>query len=203
MSISTYADLQTALQNWTKRSDLSSYIPDFITLGEARINREVRSKYMETRTTDTLNSTTPYITLPSDLSNLRAVFLTSGGVLRQLRYMAPEFLMMKYNQASTDQEPSYYTIIGSEMRFGPWPDSNYTIEFWYYKALAALSGATNTLFTSNPDLYLYASLTAAMPFMKDDKRIGLWETQYQMVKNQINDADEEGRRGNAMAVVAG
>jgi len=203
MSISTYADLQTALQNWTKRSDLSSYIPDFITLGEARINREVRSKYMEQRATSALDSTTPYITLPSDLSNLRAVFLTSGGVLRQLRYMAPEVLMMKYNQASTDQEPSYYTIIGSEMRFGPWPDSNYTVELWYYKTMAALSGATNTLFTSNPDLYLYASLTAAMPFMKDDKRIGLWETQYQMVKSQINGADEEGRRGNAMAVVAG
>ena len=202
MSISTYADLQTALTNWTKRSDLSSYIPDFITLGEARINREVKAKDMEQRTTSTMDSTTPYLSLPSDFSNVRAVFATSGGVIRELRYMAPGALLMKYPQASADSEPSYYTIIGSEMRFGPWPDSNYTVEYWYYKKLAALSGATNTLFTNNPDLYLYAALTAAMPFMKDDKRIPLWEAQYQAIKNQINDADEEGRRGTGMAVIA-
>ena len=202
MAIATYADLQTSITSWIKRADLSSQIPDFITLGEARIQREIRSRDMEQRATSVLDSTSAYITIPSDLLEIRSVFLTSGGVVRPLQYMAPDVLMLKFNNASNSGEPSYYTIVGSEMRFGPLPDSNYTVEIWYYKRLAALSSATNSLFTNNPDLYLYASLTAAMPFMKDDKRIPLWEAQYGMIRDQVNITDKKGRRGQAMTMVA-
>jgi hypothetical protein len=75
------------------------------------------------------------------------------------------------------------------------------VEIWYFKKLAALSTAVNSLFTSHPDLYLYASLCAATPFLKNDNRIPIWEMQYGMVKDQLNRSEEAGVRTSDMQVV--
>jgi hypothetical protein len=39
MAISTYTDLKTSIASWLNRDDLTSVIPDFISLAEAGINR--------------------------------------------------------------------------------------------------------------------------------------------------------------------
>ncbi|HET7157817.1 MAG TPA: hypothetical protein VFI62_02405, partial [Burkholderiales bacterium] len=67
------------------------------------------------------------------------------------------------------------------------------LELWYYKKLAALSTAVHTLFTDNPDLYLYGALAAAHPFLKADARVALWETQYASVRDSVNEAAKAGR----------
>lgn len=200
MSISTYNQLQTAVASWLSRADLTVIIPDFITLGEARIAREVRSRIQEQRVTTTVTASNPYISVPSDLLELRMLFISSGGVANALRYLAPESLMIQYPSTSAGGKPGQYSIMGDEIRLGPIPDSSYTIELWYYKRMPALSTSLSVLFTDNPDLYLYAALTAAMPYLKDDKRVLLWESQYQSVKSQVNKTEENGRRGQAMQV---
>ena len=48
MAISTYSELQTAVANWLDRDDLTARIPEFIVLAEARYNRELRIRGMET-----------------------------------------------------------------------------------------------------------------------------------------------------------
>ena len=44
MSIGNYAELQTAIANFMARSDLTSQIPDFITMAEARMSRELETR---------------------------------------------------------------------------------------------------------------------------------------------------------------
>jgi hypothetical protein len=39
MSITTYSELQTAVANWLKRSDLTATIPDFIRLAKCASSR--------------------------------------------------------------------------------------------------------------------------------------------------------------------
>ncbi len=46
MSLSTYSDLQTSIANYLARSDLTSIIPDFITLAENRLRRELRIRHL-------------------------------------------------------------------------------------------------------------------------------------------------------------
>ena len=65
MAISTYAELQTAVGNWLARSDLTSRIPEFIDLGEARINRILRSRSMITEATLNPSTTLKTLALPS------------------------------------------------------------------------------------------------------------------------------------------
>ena len=202
MSLASYADLETAVNNWTKRADLASSTPDFITLAEARLQREIRSRDMELRFSTTLSSTSDYLTLPTDFLSIRSVFLSSGGVLRPLTYVTPDALILSYPNDSSTSEPSWYTIVGAEMRFGPFTDSAYTTEIWYYKRLAALSSSVPTLFTNNPDLYLSATLSEAFKFMKDEDRAEYWEGKYQAIKKQVNDTEEAGRRAVGMQMVA-
>ena len=63
MAITTYAELQTALDNWLARTDLQSRTPEFITLAEARMNRELETRSQEKRATSALVADDPYVTL--------------------------------------------------------------------------------------------------------------------------------------------
>jgi hypothetical protein len=42
MALDTYSNLKTTIANYLNRSDLTAYLGDFITLTEARLNRELR-----------------------------------------------------------------------------------------------------------------------------------------------------------------
>ena len=46
MALATYSDLKTTIANYLARSDLTSQIPDFITLAENRLRRELRIRQM-------------------------------------------------------------------------------------------------------------------------------------------------------------
>lgn len=47
MSISTYAELKTAIANFLARTDLTEQIPNFIQLAEARLSRELETRDQE------------------------------------------------------------------------------------------------------------------------------------------------------------
>ena len=65
MAISTYSELQEAVASWLNRSDLTTTIPDFITLAESRLNRTLRLRVMETTTTLSLTASSRTVALPS------------------------------------------------------------------------------------------------------------------------------------------
>lgn len=68
MSITTYAELQTAIADFLNRDDLTATIPTFIDLAEANFQRDVDHWRRETSTTTSVNSR--YSALPSDFSSL-------------------------------------------------------------------------------------------------------------------------------------
>ena len=64
MAISTYSELQSSMADFLNRSDLTSVIPTFIALGEARMNRDIRHWQMENRASTTIDG--QYLTKPGD-----------------------------------------------------------------------------------------------------------------------------------------
>ena len=46
MALTTYNELKTSLADWLNRQDLTSTIPDFISLAEAQIERQLRTRQM-------------------------------------------------------------------------------------------------------------------------------------------------------------
>jgi hypothetical protein len=71
MAINTYASLKTTIANYLNRSDLTSYIGDFISLTESRLNRELRVREMVNIDTSitTVASTQSYSLSDSNTTN--------------------------------------------------------------------------------------------------------------------------------------
>jgi len=176
MAISTYAELQTAVSNWLDRSDLSSRVPEFISLAESRIARKLRIREMETESDVSIVAGTRTAALPTGFREVRRVYLNTNPIT-DLEYMASPDYWKRYASTNTGK-PVVFTIEGSNLVFGPIPDAAYTAKVLHYKALDALATSAHGVFTANPDVYLYGSLLAAEPFLKNDKRVQLWKAMF-------------------------
>lgn len=200
MSIQTYAELQTAVSNWLHRGDLTSYIPDLITLGEARIMREVRTRDMETAFSDTIAS--GVIALPTGYLELKNAYVGSSTKIF-LKRTSTESIYANYPLRSAEGEPRFIAREGTNFIFGPYPDSDYTIAGVYYKNIGPVSSSAHALFTNNPDLYLFAALAESEPFLKNDKRVSLWEAKYKNIKDAANGLrDREDFSGGGLVIRA-
>lgn len=197
MALANYSDLQTSIGNWLKDTTLSSVIPDFVVLAEARFNREIRVPEMEAVSTATVS--TESTTLPTDFLEVRSVWLDSDPDT-PLTYMTPQQFRGTYAAAESGR-PLAYTIIGTAIYLGPVPAASYSLNIAYYKKIPALaSNSTNWLLTSHPDIYLAGSLAAGEAFGWNDERIGLWNSTVADAIATLNDQGIRKRIGAAPAV---
>lgn len=177
MSITSYQDLQDAIANFLARDDLTTQIPNFIQLAEARMSRELETREQEKRVQATLTAGDEYIALPNDLREVREVKLNTSPV-KVLSYFSPSGLDTSY--ASEGQgRPEGYSIVGKEMKLRPIPDSAYTAEIVYIGTLDAISAtSTPTLFLRSPDLYLYGALAEAYAYLLDEGRAAQYDAKF-------------------------
>ena len=203
MAISTFAELKTATANWLDRSDLTDRIPEFISLAEARFNRNLRIRDMETVSTAISTSAgTREYSLPTGFVQMKEFHLTTDP-LTPLAYITPE-MMTRIWAGSTKDKPEVFTIIADNVRLGPNPDAVYTTSMLYYKTFTALSGSNTTsdMLTNNPDVYLYGTLLEAEPFIMNDQRVPLWLAAFEKAVNDIQNQDNRDRHsGSAMRVM--
>jgi len=198
MSISTFAELKTATANWLDRSDLTDRIPEFIALAEARFNRILRIRDMETVSTaiSTAAGTREY-DLPTGFVQMKEFHLTTDPIT-PLSYITPE-MMSRMWAGSAKSKPQVFTIIADKVRLGPNPDAVYTTSMLYYKTFTALSGSNTTsdMLTNNPDVYLYGTLLEAEPFIMNDQRVPLWATAFKQAIDDIQNQDNKDRHSGS------
>lgn len=170
MAISTYSELLTAIEDWSLRTDLTSYIPDFVTLTTAMLNvgqqgvKPIRTREMEE--VATLSPTSGVFTVPTDyLQYRRLVELAS--MRRELSYIAPSYAEQAYPDRPAGQ-PRDFTIIGSSIYV--FPTTSNDIELTYYQQIPDLSvsNTTNWLLTKAPHIYLHGGLFQLAMFTKDN-----------------------------------
>jgi hypothetical protein len=201
MAISTYTELQTAVANWLDRDDLTARIPEFISLTEARFNRVLRIRAMETEADQATTAGTRNYSLPAEYRQMRTVHLTTSPIT-PMSYVTPQ-IMDRIWAGSTQGKPLSYTIKGNSIMVGPSPDATYTIRFLYYKKIASLSAIApiNDILTDSPDVYLYGCLLEAEPFLQNDARVQLWAAAFQQAIADIQDQDEKDRHSGELRVL--
>jgi hypothetical protein len=128
---------------------------------------------METESDVALVAGTRTAAVPTGFREVRRVYINSSPV-KELDYMTPQDYWNRYTATNTGK-PVVFTVEGTNFLFGPIPDSAYTAKVLHFKALDALATSAHGVFTANPDVYLYGALLAAEPFLKNDKRIGVWK----------------------------
>ena len=205
MALGTFTELKDAIADWLDRSDLTDRIPDFITLAEARLNRDLRIRPMEVRSSMETTAGQRYFNLPGGYLQMRNMQINSNPIT-PLEYITPEMLDRLYGSDTTGK-PKAYTLIGDEIQLAPIPDSTYTLEMAFYEKFTPLGDGTSGTVTSNwlttnaPDVLLYGALLEAEPFIKNDERIALWLNAYNGAVKKIQDADARDRHsGSAMRI---
>ena len=197
MAITTFDELKTATANWLGRDDLTDRIPEFIAMAEGRMNRTIFARAQEARATATLTADDAYTSLPTDLRQIRSVQLNTTPTT-VLRFMPPAMLERTY-PSTTGGKPLAYTVIGTEIKFAPTPDSGYTAEILYTRGIPALSStnANNTYLTRSPDAYLYGTLVEAHRYLMDPAQANNFDQLFSRSMGEIKAEDEEARWGGS------
>lgn len=188
--ITNYTELQQTIASWLDRTDLDGYIPDFISVADARFARKIRHWRMEKRAVANTTAGINAIPVPDDYIEIRNL-KTNANFTDVLEFLPPAKL---YEGLQNSGPPQYYTIQGKNMLLRPIPNSNDQIEINYY-AFQPLSddNPTNWLLTEYPDIYLYGSLVAAEGFIIRDQRIPMWKTQLDEALKELDRNDQNAR----------
>ena len=201
MALDTYANLQTVIGNWLNRSDLTTAIPDFISLAETQMMRRMTKRLSEEgksipRSAITRNAAfsinAETVSVPSDF--LGPINFTIDAQGRKLTYLSPESFAAEKARRGTSPAsdvPQFYTVIGTLFQFCPVPDTTYTGTLVYWTALSALSvsNTTNWILTKHPDVYLYGALTQSAPYLQDDARLATWGALFQAALEDMLNSD--------------
>lgn len=202
MALATYSDLKASVADWLNRADLTSQIPDYIALAEARFNRDLRVNSMLQR--DTTVATSDYVALPSDwLEHVSVTVVGDGSVRNPLTYLSND----EWNRVRLQNLTGtfrYYTIQNGNICLLPAMSSgSTTLEIFYYGKITPLSDAApaNWLLARAPDLYLYGSLLSAEAYLQNDERLGLWSSAAQSAIDSLKAESERAKRsqGNLTA----
>jgi len=204
MAISTKAELHTAVANWLNRSDLTSRIPEFISLTEAGFNRNLRTREMLVRST--ASTTGQYVSLPTDFLEMLNIELTSTSPPKRLIYItsdrSDDYREQKNNTTGT---PDYYTIEGDAIQLLPTPSASVTVQLNYYQDIPALSGlgdsANNWLLLAHPDVYLYGTLMQASPYIMDQQSAQQWDGLLARSMQELQASDEKSRYSGGTLVM--
>jgi hypothetical protein len=190
MALDTFAGLKTTIADYLNRDDLTSVIPSFITIAEAKFNRKLRTRQMIKRANAQIE--TAFFAYPSDWLQAKEFQLNTNPIVR-LQFVTEAYGdELKANRYVSIGQPAYYTITGTQLEFIPTPDSTYSAELTYYAKIPALSDSntSNWLLAYAPDLYLYGALMEAAPYLKDDERLPVWSQMYISSLGDIEVADQ-------------
>jgi hypothetical protein len=200
MAFSTYSDLKTSIANFLARDDLTSQIPDFIRLAEARMSRELDARSMEKRATASTAGGDGFISLPTDLREIRNVQLNTDPV-DTLEYYTMQMLNTHY-AGQGQGKPKAYSIVGTEIALKPIPDATYTLEIVYGESITALSdtATSNTILLRHPDAYLYGTLMNAYTYLMDETRATQYDQLFSRIMEEIIRDTEKARYGGVLSM---
>ena len=185
MALTTYDELQTAVANWLDRSDLTSRIPEFIALTEARLNRRLRTR--ETSEIATASVSSEFTALPTDFLDDRALRITDGTNIYELMRESPEVISQWKSWNNATSIPQFYTIQGAEFQVYPSPNATFTATLIYRQKVPALttSNTSNWVLVKAPDLYLYGALLQAAPYLRDPEALASWTVLFEQALSEL------------------
>lgn len=187
MAIGTYSELQTAIANWSDRADLTARIPEYITLAESRLNRELRLRVMESDQPLTGVVDSRNIALPSGFIEPLALWLEGANGRVGLRFVPAEITSF-----TASGQPKYWTVNGTNISFERPCDAAYSFTLRMLQSFALSdSSPTNWLLTNHPDAYLLACRLEVGDYLFDDAALQKAEARLVQAIDQIN--NKEGR----------
>lgn len=198
-----YGELKTLVEAYLHRNDLTSYLDTFLSLAQTRVFRDVKAPEFETRATMDLIAGDRYIPTPSDMKTLLNVQIDTETGRKVLLPLSRVQMDSRFATVTTDT-PYNYAIYGDQIELQPTPGEDLTIEiiYQYRPALMTENTDENDLLTRNPNIFIYAAMLEATPFIQGDERVGMWREYYEAELVQLNtEADDRELSGGPLQIM--
>jgi len=197
-----FSQLKANVESAMGRNDVPDYVYGLAT---SAINRDLRLLDMEAQTTLTatgagvaltLTATGAGVALPADFGSVRSIYTFHGGTRVPLGAITDQMTSIDAQSGA----PRFYAIQGSSLKLSPEPDGEYAIELNYFANLPDLiaDDATNVVLQRYPDIYLYAALSHAAIWAKDEASERSYGAAYVGGVQQARKDDRRRRYGTAI-----
>lgn len=195
MAIGTYAQLQAAAANWLVRADLTARIPEFITLAEARLNRVLRTRLAEVEVGLAATPGARILPLPAGFTEPLRLWIETAGERIELPFVEASLM----GASSLRGEPGAWTVDGANLRLDRPCDQAYALVLRMLRAFALSDAApSNGLLAEAPDIYLFATLSEAGPFLRDPDLAATYETKLGRAIAELNAKDARSRAAGVL-----
>lgn len=198
MALSNYTELKASIADYLNRSDLTAAIPDFISLTEAKLKR----RYKDFSPLSASNANNWILTSYPDVYLYGALLEASPYLVEDQRVdvWAQLYAAAVGTLRGTVGNADFDDYDGLKLAVGDWlarADLDGVVPqliklgeaklFRKFDGVTALtsSNTTNWILTNHPDLYLYASLSEAAPYLGQDDRLQVWRTLYEAEVGRI------------------
>jgi hypothetical protein len=185
-AVMTYDSLVDDITTYLERTDQQTLdkIPQFIMLAEQIIAAEIKflGNLVVVGSNMVLGEAT--IAKPARWRKTVSMNVTVAGKRQPVLLRTYEYLREYWPNASSTDVPLYFCDYDYEhWLVAPTPTSAYTYEVLYYERNQPLdsSNQSNWFTQYAPQALLYGSLLQAMPFLKNDERIPMWQAQYDKI----------------------
>jgi hypothetical protein len=203
--VMTYNNLVADIESYLERTDQAtlSKIPTFIGLAEQVIASEIKFLGNLVVVSSNMVSDQPVIQKPARWRKTVSMNVTVAGERRPILLRKYEYLREFWPDPTETDVPEYYCDYNYDhWLVAPTPADDYAYEVLYYERIQPLdsSNQTNWFTQYAPQALLYGSLLQAMPFLKNDERIPMWQQQYQAIMEVLK-TEDVARIGDRQAVV--
>lgn len=182
-AVMTYTSLVADIQSYLERTDAATIdkIPTFIMLAEQALAADIKFLGNLRVNESSMVVADPIITKPARWRKTVSMNVTVAGVKTPVLMRKYEYLREYWPNTTETDVPKYYADYDYEhWLIAPTPDDDYTFEVLYYERVQPLdsSNQTNWFTEYAPQALLYGCLLQAMPFLKNDSRVALWQQMY-------------------------
>ena len=192
MALSNYTGLKASIADFLNRDDLTSVIPDFVSLAEAQINRDIRHWKMEARSSGQQDPADEYMQIPADWVETIRLHLTGTGTSVVNLVSRDAMADKRAAQENAAGTPRMYTHANGQFQLFPTPDATTNFELLYYQKIPSLiTNTDNWLLLEAPDVYLYGALLHSAPYLAEDARLAVWAQLYSAAIQRLNQTSED------------
>lgn len=204
-AVMTYDSLVENIQSYLERTDQATLqkIPLFIMLAEQVIAAEIKFLGNLNVVESFMVANDPIILKPTRWHKTVSMNVTVDGQKYPVLLRKYEYLREYWPDQTKTGVPKFYCDYNYEnWLVAPTPATNYSFEVLYYERVQPLDSTnqTNWFTVYAPQALLYGSLLQAMPFLKNDDRIPMWQAQYSAIMNTLKSEDTQ-RIGDRQATV--
>ena len=201
----TYAQLETAIQDFTENSETSfvTNLPVFIRGAEDRIFTLVDLELFRKNATAQLTAGDPYLSVPNDYLAPFSFQITTANYKEFLENKDVNFVQQYAVDAGINTTPRYYGVFDVDnFIVGPTPNLDYDVELhYYYRPASITAGAasgTTWLSKNAPNALLYGSLVEAYTYMKGEAdMLQLYEQRFAQEMQRLKDLAEARENSDA------